>query len=66
CSCAGAGRRGRASAGPRLVGAGDGMNAYVTGGWSATVVILSLYAWRTVRRGGRLARMLPPEDQPWR
>lgn len=40
--------------------------AYVAGGWSATVGILVLYAWRTWRRGRVLSRSLPDAEQTWR
>ncbi|MGH8917260.1 MAG: hypothetical protein ACRD0H_02810, partial [Actinomycetes bacterium] len=44
--------------GPR---AGAVMNGFVAGGYAATAVILAGYAWRTIRRGKRLARALPAE-----
>ncbi|MGH9094629.1 MAG: hypothetical protein ACRDXE_05655 [Acidimicrobiales bacterium] len=37
------------------------MNGFVAGGYAATAVILAGYAWRTIRRGKRLARALPAE-----
>lgn len=42
------------------------MNGYVAGGWGATVVIIALYTWRTLRRGRILARSLPPGEKTWR
>jgi hypothetical protein len=39
---------------------------YVAGGWSAAVVLIVLYSWRTLRRGRLLARHLPPEERTWR
>lgn len=38
------------------------MNDYVAGGWSATVLVIALYSWRTLRRGRVLARSLPAEE----
>ena len=40
--------------------------SYVAGGWAAAAVLISLYAWRTLRRGRALARSLPPEEKTWR
>jgi hypothetical protein len=44
------------------------MNDYVAGGWSATAVIVLIYAWRTLRRGRVLARGMGDVDreQTWR
>ncbi len=42
------------------------MNGYVAGGWSATVLIIAVYSWRTLRRGRVLARSLPPGEKTWR
>jgi len=45
---------------------GPHVNDYVTGGWSAAIVITVVYCWRTLRRGRVLTRNLPREEQPWR
>jgi len=42
------------------------MNPYVAGGWGATLVIVVLYAWRTLRRGKNLAKTLPPAEKTWK
>ena len=42
------------------------MNDYVAGGWSATVLIVVLYTWRTLRRGRVLGRRLPDREKTWR
>jgi hypothetical protein len=39
---------------------------YVAAGWSAAIVLIGLYGWRTIRRGRVLARNLPPKDETWR
>lgn len=41
------------------------MNDYVAGAWGATLLIIVLYSWRTLRRGRLLARSLPPEEKSW-
>ncbi len=38
---------------------------YVDAGYAITAVVLIGYALRTVVRGRRLARRLPPEEQTW-
>jgi hypothetical protein len=40
--------------------------SYVAGGWATAAVLMSLYAWRTIRRGKTLARNLPPREKTWR
>ena len=40
--------------------------SYVWAGWGVTAAGLALYAWRTLRRGRRLAEALPPEERTWR
>jgi hypothetical protein len=39
---------------------------YVAGAWGATVGILVVYSFRTVRRGRILSRSLPDEERTWR
>ncbi|CAN5537084.1 hypothetical protein BH20ACT2_BH20ACT2_20040 [soil metagenome] len=38
---------------------------YVTAGYVITFATLGLYALRTLVRGRRLARRLPPEQRRW-
>jgi hypothetical protein len=38
---------------------------YVLGGWGLSAAVLIAYALRTVRRGKRLARQVPPEERRW-
>ena len=40
--------------------------SYVAGGWGTAAALIALYAWRTVRRGKKLARSLPPPEKTWR
>jgi hypothetical protein len=42
------------------------VNAYVAGGWAATAAIISLYTWRTLRRGRVLSRSLDDREKTWR
>jgi hypothetical protein len=42
------------------------VNGYVAGGWGATVAIIALYSWRTIRRGRVLGRNLPGYEKTWR
>lgn len=39
---------------------------YVDAGYAISAVVLLAYAVRTVIRGRRLARQLPPEERTWR
>jgi hypothetical protein len=41
------------------------VNEYVAGGWGATVLIVLLYTWRTLRRGRVLGRSLPDSEKTW-
>jgi hypothetical protein len=38
---------------------------YVAFGWIASFAVLGGYAFRTLRRGRALARVVPPEEQRW-
>ena len=38
---------------------------YVAAGWIASLGVLGIYAFRTLRRGRALARVVPPEEQRW-
>ena len=42
------------------------MNGYVAGGWGATILIVGVFAWRTLRRGRLLGRTLPSREKTWR
>jgi hypothetical protein len=39
---------------------------YVYLGYIVAFGGLGAYAWRTVRRGGKLSRALPPRERTWR
>jgi hypothetical protein len=42
------------------------VNGYVAGGWAATAVMLSVYAWRVIHRGRKLSRTAAgPANLPW-
>lgn len=38
---------------------------YVAAGWGLSLAALAAYAVRTLRRGRRLAREVPPEARRW-
>jgi heme exporter protein D len=38
---------------------------YVFAGWGISLVVLAGYALRTILRGKRLARQVPPEERRW-
>jgi hypothetical protein len=38
---------------------------YVTAGWGTTLVVLAAYSWRTLRRGRRLASLVPEVERRW-
>lgn len=38
---------------------------FIVVGYVIMVAALGAYAWRTVRRGRRLARQLPPDERRW-
>lgn len=38
---------------------------FIVVGYVVMVAALGFYAWRTVRRGRRLARQLPPDERRW-
>jgi len=42
------------------------VGSYVAAGWTATVVLVVLYSWRTIRRGKALVRSLPESEKTWR
>lgn len=39
---------------------------YVLLGWSVTASVLAAYSVRTVFRGRKLTRSLPPQERTWR
>ena len=38
---------------------------YIAFGWIASFAVLGAYAFRTIRRGRALARVVPAEEQRW-
>jgi hypothetical protein len=39
---------------------------YVFLGWTVTGILLAAYSLRTVLRGRKLSRSLPPQERTWR
>lgn len=38
---------------------------YVLTGWAVTTTVLGSYAWWLIRKGKRLAVLVPPEERRW-
>ena len=38
---------------------------YVLSGWAITFAVMGTYAWLVIRRGKRLAEVVPAEERRW-